>query len=54
MICPACRHDVEMFHDAWEDMYRCPRAECWTFLYPEELGLKTDKTAGIFHIGKRA
>lgn len=49
--CPACGHDVQMAHDDYEDMYRCPRAECWTFLYPEELGLTTSKSAPVFHIG---
>lgn len=52
MKCPACEEDVEMAHDTWEDMYRCPRRECRTFFEPEELGLLTDKNAPIFHIGE--
>jgi len=50
--CPACGWQVEMRHDAWEDMYICPRNECRTFWHPEEIGLETDKSAGIFHIGE--
>lgn len=41
-----------MSHDKWEDMYRCPRPECWVFFHPEDIGLVTDRSAPIFHIGE--
>ncbi len=49
--CPKC--GKPLIHDAWEDMYSCPRHNEGTyFYYPEELGLTTNKDAGIFHIGE--
>lgn len=52
--CPACGHDVWMAHDTFEDMYRCPRKECWTFIYPEEIGLLTDLNAPVFRPGVKS
>lgn len=42
-----------MAYDAWEDMYRCPRVECWTFLYPEDIGRETNKSAPIYALGTK-
>ncbi len=46
--CPQCGKQ-QMNHDHWEDMWRC--GPCYQFFYPEQVGLKTDTSAGIFHVG---
>ena len=47
--CPKCSGALN--HDRFEDMWGC-RA-CYCFYYPEDLGLRTNVEAGIFHIGDK-
>jgi hypothetical protein len=49
--CPECQQVTPMWYDAWEDYYHCTVCDGW--FYPEDLGLATDRSAGIFHIGEK-
>ncbi len=51
LLCPACKTLAPMSHDTWEDMYRCKK--CDVFLYPEDVGVTTNKGAGVFNIGEK-
>lgn len=47
--CPVCHKAENVTLDKWEDTYICHACNEW--FYPEEVGLQTDKDAGIFKIG---
>ncbi len=52
--CPICKSERRMRYDTWEDCYLCldSSGAINHVVYPEQLGRDTNRSAGIFNIGK--